>query len=324
MESVGDIMPVLTTASRAERATLRAAREMARRDAAQGRAGRVDLDDGLAMSTRQLDRLTGAHRIAYETLDWRRLAAREPLPFPVRTHERERAARHALATYQPSWHDRLLAEEAHRRRQLTWKVAEAASADEAAFQRAYRAVEAQNAETLFARRLVNLDPQAMKEAILRRSKLAELTDCMNSLGLAQPSAGRVVAVVDGLQFGDMPLERIAVSAAGGAEPIPIAERRRMHLANVCATALRVGAELVSVLPLHAVEVVVECDAEPRGPILQLLMTAERLANLELKTADAVSLATSIQARMDWSLENGFAPIRPIPLSAVVQPLARSA
>lgn len=327
MENFGTIVPILTTASRAERATMRAAREMACREIEEGRADRADLDDGLAMTTRQFDRLTGAHRGAYQRLDWRSLVERQPLPLPVRTHEREKAARRALATYQPRWQDRLLGDEAQRRRQLAGKVLEAASADEAEYRKALRVVEAENSQIILAHKLLQLDAHAIRDAIVRSSKLAELNEVMNGVGVALPGNGRVVAVVDGLQLDDMPLEQ--ATHGGRRAPMPAEARRRLHLANVCATALRAGAEFISVLPLGAIEIVVECDQGaaqrgPREPVLQLLMTSAHLAQLDWKCGDPVRLAASIGARLDWSLEKGFAPIRPVALSAMGQPLAKSA
>lgn len=331
MENFGTIVPVLTTASRAERATMRAAREMARREIEEGRPERVDLDDGLAMTARQFDRLTGVHRTAYRRLDWSGFANRQPLPLPVRTHEREKAARRALATYQPNWQDRLLGDEAIRRRQLAAKVLEAASADEAEFRKVFKVVEAENTQITLAHKLLQLDAHGIKEAIARSSKLAELTESMNGVGVSLPGNGRVVAVVDGLAFEDMPLERATNAGPLKREPMSVEDRRRLQVSNACSVALRVGAEFVSVLPLGAIEVVVECElAEKPGqrgvrqPVLQLLMTSMHLAKLDWKGGDAVRLATSIDTRLDWSIDKGFAPIRPIALSVMGQPLAKSA
>lgn len=330
MESLGEVVPILTTGNRAERATLRAAREMARRQAEQGRLAHIELNDGLAVTRAELERLTTCHRRDYQRVDWRALAGRQAMPLPVRTQEREKAARRALATWQPSWQERMFGDEAQRRRQLAAKVFDAAREDDVAFQRATRAAQTHNAEALTARRLLELDPRAIKEAVVSKSRLAELREGMNTLGVAQPGAGRVVALAEAIQDADVAHERITDGDPRSArrEPITPGERRRIHLAAVCAAALRVGAELVCVLPLETIEVVVACEApDPAGgrpaprPVLQLLMTTKLLAELDWKKGDAVSLATSIGARMDWSIEKGFAPIRVVALSAAGRPLA---
>ena len=329
MQSLGAVHAILTAASRAERATLRAAREMARRQAEHDPLARTDIDDGLAINKQGLERLTACHRADYRKIDWRDLAARELVALPVRAHEREKAARRALATWQPSWQDRMFGDEAQRRRQLTAKVLEAAREDEIVFQKAYRAAEAYNAETWIARRLFELDPKAIKEAVALKTRLAELREGMNALGVALPGGGRLVAVVDAIQEGDVPHERVGEGDLRHRkrELIPLPDRRQIHLAAVCSVALRVGADLVALMPLEAVEVVVCCETAEGGsrsepkPVLQLLVTAKALSDPEWKKGDPVSLATSLGARMDWSIEQGFAPIRLVALSAMGRPLA---
>lgn len=321
MERQGEIHPVVTTATRAERATLRAARELARREAERDPAS-LNLDDGLALSPATLERLTSCHRKTYRKLDWRELAKREPVCLPVRTHERERAARRALGTWQPSWQDRIFADEALRRRQLTEKVMEAARDDEREFQKVYRAAAAHNTEVLAARQLLALDPKSIKEVVTTKTSLGELRESMNGLGVALPGARRVVAHVQAIQEEDLPHERLVegdrrVRRRAG---IPPAERRRLHLTAVCSVGLRVGAELVAVLPVDAVEVVVSCEpaglqrAEPE-PVMQLLVTAKSLTAQAWGSTDAIALATALRTRWDWSIERGFAPIQLVDLTS---------
>lgn len=320
MGSLGEIHPIVSTANRAERATLRAARELARREAERNPASR-DLDDGLALNQAALERLTACHRLSYCKVDWGEAAKREPVVLPVRTHEREKAARRALATWQPSWQDRMFADEATRRRQLTEKVMEAAREDEIAFQKVYRAAAAYNAEALTARRLLELDPKAIKDAVAAKTRLSELREPMNGFGVALPGGRRVVAFVEAIQEGDIPYERVLVDErrARPRSPIPPAERRRLHLAAVCSAGLRVGADLVALLPVEAVEVVVSCEpsgslrAEP-APVLQMLVTAKSLTEQPWTKSDAISLARGLRARLDWAIDKGFAPIQLVNLT----------
>jgi hypothetical protein len=335
VESGGDIFPILTTASRAERATMRAAREMARRQAVDsGRVAHIELkDDGLATTQAELERLTTCHRSEHQKIDWRPMMARQPMPLPVRGNERERAARQALTSWQPGWQDRMFGDEAQRRHELSARIAAAQREDELAFQQAYRAAETFNAEALIARKLVELDPKAIKDAVALKTRLFELREGVNSIAIGMPGNGRLVALVDAIQEGDVPYERITEGDARSArrELIPLAERRQLHLAALCAAGLRIGAELVSVLPVEAIEVAVGCEMpDPNGgrptpqPVMQLLMTAKALSELKWMKEDAITLATSLGARMDWAIERGFTPIRVVPMSAMGKPLAQPA
>lgn len=325
MSELGHFHPILATASRTERATLRAGRELARREVGPS-AGQAPADDGLALNASGIERLTLCHRTNCPPLDWSEMAARKPVALPVRTHEREKAARRALGTWQPNWHDRIFGDEALRRRQLTEKVMEAARQDEIAFQKVYRATATYNAEAIMAARLMKLEPQAVKDAITGRTRLAELREPMNGLWVALPGGRRVVALVEALQEGDIPYLRVAGSDRKGPVRAPMtpAERRRIHLATVCSAGLRVGAELVAVLPVEAVEVVVNCEppgssvrAEPQ-PVMQVLVTAQAVAEAAWGLDDAVTLATTLRARMDWSIEEGFAPIQIVNLTPGAQ------
>jgi len=326
LSGLGHFHPILATASRAERATSRAARELARREAP-GDA----MEDGLALNASSMERLTLCHRTSCRTLDWREMAGRKPVALPVRTHEREKAARRALGTWRPSWHDRMFGDEAMRRRQLTEKVIEAARQDEAAFQKIYRAAATYNAEAIMAARLMKLEPQAVKDAIIGKTRLAELREPMNGLWVALPGGRRVVALVEAVHEGDIPYLRVAGSDRKGPVRAPMtpSERRRIHLATVCSAGLRVGAELVAVLPVEAVEVVVNCEppgsvrAEPQ-PVMQVLVTARAVAEASWGLDDAVAQATALRARMDWSLEEGFAPIQIVNLTPGGQPTIAAA
>lgn len=333
MESLGEVFPILTTASRAERATMRAAREMARRQAEQqGRLAHIELDDGLALTTPELERLTACHRIPYRKVDWRPMAARQPIPLPVRTQERERAARQALTAWQPGWQDQMFGDIAQRKREMAARVMEAQREDEIAFQKAYRAAETFNAEALVARKLVELDPKSIKDAVALKTRLVELREGVNSINVALPGAGRVLALVDAIQEGDVPHERITdAEPRARRELIPQPERRQIHLAALCSAALRIGGELACVLPVEAVEVAIGCEMpDPNGgrptpqPVIQLLVTAKSLVEQDWMRENAVTLATRMGARMDWAIERGFSPIRLVPMSAMGQPLAQPA
>jgi hypothetical protein len=325
MGNLGKVHPILATANRAERATLRVTRELAQRKAEHD-PDTLELDDRLALSPSDLQRLIACHCASFRKHDWRELTKLEPVAVPVRTHERERAAKRALATWKPGWYDRTFANEAARRRELNAKVMEASREDEIAFQLAYRAATVHNAEVLAAQQLLALDPQAIKAAVAAKTALAEVTGPMNRFGVALPGGRRVIAFVEALQEGDIPYVRLQGERQPRRhEAIAPAERRKIHLAAVCSAGLRVGAELVAVLPVDSVEVVVTC--EPAGaeradpvPVLQMLATVQSLTEQAWTRTDAVSLARALRARLDWSPQVGFSPIElrdltPVPIPA---------
>lgn len=292
MESLGEVFPILRTASRAERAILRSDRLMAHRRRPEARLAHLDHEDGLAITMPELERLTTCHLGQRSRLDWRPIAARPLAATPVRSNE-----------------------------------------GAAAFQQACASVAIYNTEILTARKLLDGDAVVTREVILRNTQIAELRDGMNSLGLAAPEEHRLVAVIEGIEEDDVPYERITGGDRRTArrEPLSLGGRRQIHLAALCATALRIGAELVAVLPETEIEVVVHVDkpAADSGrpvasPVVQLLMTVKALTDLDWRAGDPIALAGALGARMDWSIETGFVPIRLIPLANAAPPLARSA
>lgn len=292
MDSLGEVFPILRTANRAERAILRTDRLMAHRRRPEARLAHLDHSDGLAITMPELERMTTCHRGQRQRMDWRPIAARPLAATPQRTHE-----------------------------------------GEAAFQQACAKVAIYNTEILTARKLLEGDAVVTREIITLNTKLAELREGMNSLGLAAPEEDRLVAVIEAIEEDDVPYERITEGDLRTArrEPLSLGGRRQIHLAALCATALRVGAELISVLPEEAIEVVVHVDKPCADggrpvptPVLQLLMTADALKDPDWKSGDAIPLASKLGVRMDWSIETGFAPIELVPLAGQPLTLARSA
>ena len=282
MESLGEVFPVLRTAARAERAMMRSDRLMAHRRRPEARLAHLEHNDGLAISMPELEALTTCHRGEHRRVDWRAIAARPLAATPARTGE-----------------------------------------GEAAYQQACARVALHNTEILTARKLLDGDAVAAREVITLNTGLTGLKASMNGLGLAAPEEHRLVAVVEAIEEADVPYERLTSGDLRTArrEPLSLAERRQIHLAALCALALRVGVELVAVLPEPEIEVAVLVDmlCEDRGrptpqAVLQLLMTPDALTRQDWKSSDAITLAATLGARMDWSVEQGFAPITLTPLA----------
>ena len=291
MDSLGEVFPVLRTAARAERAMMRSDRLMAHRRRPEARLAHLEHSDGLAITMPELEALTLCHRGQYVRVDWRAVAERPLAATPMRT-----------------------------------------AAGEAAYQQACARVAHYNTEILTARKLLDGDAVAAREVITLATRLPELKASMNGLGLAAPQEHRVIAVVEAIEEEDVAYERITPGDLRTArrEPFTLGERRQIHLAAVCALALRVGAELIAILPEPSIEVAVLVDkpCADRGrptprPVLQLLITAETLKRPDWKTADAITLAAALGARMDWSIEQGFAPIALVPLADAPLTLARA-
>jgi hypothetical protein len=329
MQGLGELVPLLSLSTRAERAAVRAERALTVREKRFGQRAHLDLDDGLALTPDGEARLTGCHRTTYLAHDWAALAEREEMPDPVRGHRREKKARRELATYAPSWQERVFAEEAQRRRELTEQVMASTHADAEEHRAAVASAEAHNDETRHARRMLAFDPHALQEAVAA-SGLADLHDSLNSLNLARPEPARVVVVADVIQEQDIPNERITSASSRDArrELMADMERRRLHVRAVSAVALRVGAELVGLLPVEQLEVIVLCEVgDDSGevgpaPILRFRISREQVQRLNW-AEEASGLLRALAPQADWRFERGFRPTPPAPAPAAERPAAQT-
>jgi hypothetical protein len=92
-------------------------------------------------------RLTGAHRTAFQRIDWSALALAERPEDAARSSAHEDAAARALAQYRPGWFARLFGLQGARRK-LEATVARGRARDEEAHAQAVEAIEARPEPTL--------------------------------------------------------------------------------------------------------------------------------------------------------------------------------
>jgi hypothetical protein len=316
---------ILPTMNRIDRATKRALRDRERKERASGR--RPTGGDVAARYEALFEQLTRAHCVAYERLDWNEIATRGLVEPAVRRNELEQKARRALANYRPGLLDSLFGLGQERRRALAEKVFEAAKKDAELYAQAKRNAEVHNLDVNLAPAVLALDMEAIETALKAHVPAAALAAVMEGFAVAMPSPGRLIAYVDALEFDAMPDEAVEIGETGRSvySPLAYAARQEMHLANVCAIALRIAAETLSVVPVETVEVVVRCFLpDGRGeveqhPILYTKVLHAALKAMDLRRLDPVATTTALGARIDWESARGFAPVRIDDLNLTAKP-----
>jgi hypothetical protein len=302
---------ILPTMNRIDRATKRALRDRERKERATAR--RPSGPNVAAAYEALFERLTRAHCIAYERLDWNEIATRGLVEPAVRRHELEQKARRALANYRPGLIDSLFGLGQERRRALAEKVLEAAKKDAELYAQAKRNAEVHNLDVNLAPAVLALDMEALKA----HAPTAVLAAVLEGFAVAMPSPGRLVAYVDALEFDALPDEAVEIGETGRSvyRALTFAARQEIHLANVCAVSLRIAAETLAAVPVDMVEVVVRCFLpDGRGeveqyPILYAKVPHVALKAMDLRRLDPVATITALGARIDWEIARGFAPIR---------------
>ncbi len=300
----------------------REAKRMAQAKAQQARFG--DTPDGRVGPAAEAEALAArvaslvhCHRIPYRPKDWAVVAAR-PRINVVRTHEREAEARQVLHAYRPGWLAQMFGADRDERRRLAARVAEAASEDEQAYRKAWREAQAHNQEIDFACKLAELDMRAINESLADHTSLNQAYGTVERFRFCSPAKGRFQIMIEALDLSAMPAEEAERLPQGRAvfRPAPLGRRHQMQGANVCASALRFAVELLGLLPLDAVEVVVHGDIRDpatglfeRHPILQMTLTHTQAAATPFEKADPMALAAQLGARVNWTIQGGFAPIK---------------
>lgn len=313
---------VFRGAGRAMRAIDREAkRSQARRIAYERSAQKIALLEEAADAAdeyqQMIDQLVGAHRVAFQPIDWAALAQRPRLPTPERTSTHEDAARRALADYRPNWFERTFGLARGKVARLESAAASAVLQDEALHGAACAEVKTVNDELELARKLVAFDRDAVVKVVNERSGLGDLPFCVEALDLWFGAEGGMTARVDGLDLDDMPTQSVTLLQSGKAsvKTLSAAKIHELHRANICAAALRVAIELLQVVPVPAVKVVMETDLldpatghiEPK-PVLIVKVSRQAIATLALERTEAPAVVERLGGEMDWNSRRGFAAI----------------
>jgi hypothetical protein len=312
--------------SRVDRATRKALRERERKERSTAR--RSSAPELAARYEALFEQLTRAHCVKYERRDWGAIAETGPVEPAVRAHALEKKARRALTNYRPGIIDGLLGLQADKRRALAERVLDAAKKDADLYGRAKRNADLHNLDVALAEPVAALDFGAIETALKAHIPARELAPILEGLGVDMPSAGRLVVHVDVLELDALPDESVRLNDAGRsvhALLTPTA-RREMHLANVCSVVLRVGLEVMAVVPIERLDLLARCalpGAKDGGeaehhPILHVRLGHEALKAMDLRRLEPVSTVAALGARLDWEIGRGFAPIPIEDLKLVAQ------
>ncbi|HKP79666.1 MAG TPA: hypothetical protein VJU34_11135 [Phenylobacterium sp.] len=301
---------VIAPISRIDRVTGRGIRERDRRLRTEDRRrpGRRDIEAHEAL----IERLTKAHQVAFEPIDWDKLEAEGPVVPTVARDAVSAIARQKLANYRPSLIDGLLGLEREKRRELTNKVVEAARADAELYGRAQAQAAAHNRMLALAADARAMQAEAIAGVLKANGAATALKEMVEGFRLYAEGKSRLIGQVDLWEYDALPDE--AATSAGYA-PVPDADRNQLQLDNACAVALRAAVEILQAAPIPEVEIVarlcrpgglVDADIEP---VLHVKVSAAALAKLQLRKLDAAPTAVALGAQVDWTAARGLAPIR---------------
>lgn len=299
-----------------ERDARRAQRQQLLDQKAAARQAMLDAAAGAADAyERLINLLTGCHRVTFNRMDWAS-TAEAPLPAdPQYNDAREKAAADALEAYVPGALARTLGLAEGRRAKLRAGVVKARADDAEDYRNACEAIALRRDEIALARDVVGLKSKALLAAVSAHAQFDDTAiEGVNILAID----GRVIVVVDAFELEDMPTHSVTLLQSGkmSRKLLSAGKLLELYRDNICSAAVRVAAEFLRVLPIEAVEVLMQPDLLDRGsghiapqPVLYARITAQALQSVNLTMAEPAPLAERLGAHFDWSRREGFRPLR---------------
>lgn len=318
----GTLRSMQAASRRAERNAQRRHRELekqhkeyAKMEALQQAAYEVEVYEN------RVELLLSVHRESTEKVDWLACAQRrEPVkPQPQSRHESEAKAQREA--YRPSLMSRLLKLEKRQIAKLTGLITAAAQQDEKANEEALRAWQAEHSEWLsdknLAERLLKQDRQAKIDAIKLLDPFDDISTLGSSITLKVNPNGVVEAVLSVHGERVIPRETKSLLQSGklSTKKMPIGQFNELLQDYVCSCTLRVGRELLAILPDDLV-IVTATDSLLNSatghteelPLLSVAISRKTLDALNLDSIDPSDSMKNFVHQMAFKKTTGFAPV----------------
>lgn len=275
----------------------------------------------VALYDSYVDSLVSVHRECWNPWDWRMVHATPPPPAPAYSSHNEHAAVAAMHGYQPSIADKLLGKDKQNREALASAAAQARVHDQTAYQHAMvahgQAVQRWQWFHDVSAAVLSQDLRAYLAVVEHLSPFSELTDLGTAVAVRVLAPWCVEATVDVKDDAIVPDEEHSLSSSGRVLTKKISTGRYWEIYQdyVCGAALRVGRELLALLPITMVLVhakVRMLDSSTghhvQQPVLSVALYRDVMARLNFDTVDASDSLKNFVHNMDFKKTKGFASV----------------
>lgn len=273
-----------------------------------------------------VERITSVHQECGRTWDWAEVASAEPPLEPIRSTEKEDAARQQCEAYSAGWFDRLFRRVEGRRAALAAAVDAARTADSAAYKRACQ----EHADTLedhkamkdLGRRILEKDSAAYRDAIDWLRPFKEVDGVGSQLEFSFPTENAVAA---SFTVGDttvIPTEVTSRLESGrvSVKKMPTGKGNELYQDYVAGAAFRIARETFALLPIETVLVTAvraELDTSTGRvadtPILSAVFDRDTTNRLDFEEIDPSDALRNFRHRMSFTKRKGMSPIEPLGL-----------
>lgn len=318
----GTVRSLQASARRAERNAHRRQRELEKRqkefakmEALEQAAYEVEVYEN------HIDILLSMHKECAEPVKWKKILSKpEPKP-PVKSGALEQAAMHASETYRPNFWAKLFKLESRQRAALIAKIATAATQDERLFQAQFEEWKAQHSdwseERDIALRILDGDRQAKLDAIEAFESFEEISHLGSSIQMIVHEGGVLEAklAIHGSHVIPTEIKSLLKSGKLSTKAMPAGRFNELHQDYVCSCALRVGRELLAILPddlviVTAMDNVLNSSTGHMEdqPILSVAFSRATVEGLNLEAIDPSDAMKNFVHNMSFKKGAGFSAV----------------
>lgn len=318
----GTVRSLQASARRSERNAHRRQRELEKRqkeyakmEALEQAAYEVEVYEN------HIDILLSMHKECAEPVKWKRLLSNPEPRQPLKSNTLEQEAKHAAATYHPNFCARLFKLEARQRAVLLGKIGTAQAEDERQYQAQLDEWKTANTEWAEERdiaiRILDGDRQAKLDAIEAFESFAEISHLGSAIQMIVHEGGVLEArlAIHGSDVIPTEIKSLLKSGKLSTKAMPAGRFNELHQDYVCSCALRVGRELLAILPddlviVTALDNVLNSSTGhmEEHPILSAAFSRPTIDGLNLETIDTSDAMKNFVHNMSFKKGAGFSAV----------------
>ncbi len=268
-----------------------------------------------------LEVILSMHKECGETVRWGTLLSKLEPKAPQKSDRYEQMATQDVIRYRPNFWSRLFKLEARQRAALQLKVEAGQAEDSNRYQAALTEWENTHSEWVqdrdLAKRILDGDRQAKLDAIEAFEPFNEISLLGSAIHMTVHEHGIFESrlSIHGSDVIPTEIKSLLKSGKLSTKAMPIGRFNDLHQDYVCSCALRVGRELLALLPDDLV-IVTAMDNVLNGatghmeelPILSVAFSRSTMSTLNLDAIDPSDAMKNFVHNMSFKKTNGFAPV----------------
>ena len=260
-----------------------------------------------------LDMVRGVHLECEPPIDWQKLRDAMPPFTKAEGGPAERAARAALANYQPGFGAKLFGQDDKRRAELQQAIEAAKQEDAEAFEGWQESVK-------FADRVLSGDVDAYYEALEAANPFEDFAQFGSDLEFGTDSGDYMEIEFCVKSQEVVPEKQLSLTSTGklSEKEMPRTMYYDITQDYVCSCAIRLAREIFSILPVqavlvHAVDTVLNTATghETEETILSVGFTREGFEGINFERIDPSDFLSTFPMRMQFAKTAGFKPVERI-------------